>query len=206
GLPTARPQSQCGRVVRPLPVALSEALPVVPRPGETISVRVRAAEPGTIACTTEDGAALEVSVDGGAPAKSANVAAGPHTVSIRGTQPKIAIASLGLAPTRLAASTPLPVITEATLAALPKFPVLTETSPAFLDLARDEPSSFLVTAEKPALYRLETTGLLSTSGNLRSRIVTSFLKSSANGIGRNFLIQSYLRSGDYQLSVSPNAP
>ena len=56
-------------------------------------------------------------------------------------------------------------------------------------------------AEKPALYRLQSTGLLATAGNLRSRTNPSFVRKSQNGIGRNFSLQQYLREGDYLVTV-----
>ena len=37
--------------------------------------------------------------------------------------------------------------------------------------------------------------------NLRTRVVTSLARQSENGIGRNFLVQRYLREGDYQITV-----
>jgi hypothetical protein len=201
-----QPQVKSGLVLRELPLDLTEALPLALKPGEAISVSFRSAEPGVLRCEGEDGAALDVSVDGGPPGKTATVAVGNHTASVKSALAKTAVVSLELAPVRLAASTPLPAIMDEQLASLPKLPVLTEASPRFFDLSRGEVASFLVNAEKPALYRLETTGLLATAGNLRSRTVTSFLKNAANGVGRNFLIQSFLRTGDYQLSVSPQNP
>ena len=56
----------------------------------------------------------------------------------------------------------------------------------------------------PALYRLESTGLLSTEGNLRTRTIPSYRRGSEGGVGRNFLVQEYLREGDYQITVKAN--
>lgn len=201
-----QPQVKSGLVLRALPLDLTEPLPLALKPGEAISAAFRARETGVLRCQAEDGSLLEVSVDGGPPAKAATVAAGNHTVSVKSPLGKTAVVSLDLTPVRLAAATSLPAITDEMLAGLPKFPALTEAAPHFFHLDRGQLRSFLVNAEAPALYRLETTGLLATAGNLRSRAVTSFLKNAANGVGRNFLIQSYLRSGDYQLSVSPQDP
>jgi hypothetical protein len=201
-----QPQVKSGLVLRALPLDLTEPLPLALKPAETVSTTFRAQETGVLRCQAEDGSLIDVSVDGGPPGKAPTVAAGSHTVSVKSTLGKTAVVSLELAPVRLAAATALPAITDEMLASLPKFPALTEAAPHFFHLDRGELRSFLVNAESPALYRLETTGLLSTAGNLRSRTVTSFLKNAANGVGRNFLIQSYLRSGDYQLSVSPGDP
>ena len=201
-----QPQVKSGLVLRALPLDLTEALPMALKPGETISVPFLATEAGVLSGVAEDGAALSISVDGGPATKAASVDAARHTVTVRSNFAKTAIVSIRLEPVRLASATPLPPISAELLAQLPRFPVLNDSAPHFFDLARGEVRTFLVDAAQPALYRLETTGLLATAGNLRSRTVTSFLKNAGNGVGRNFQIQSYLRSGDYQLSVSPLEP
>jgi hypothetical protein len=198
-----QPEVKSGLVLRALPLDLTEALPIALKPGETISAPFVSMEAGVLSGVAEDGTVLDISVDGGPATKAASIGAARHTVSVRSAFSKTTIVSLGLEPARLASATPLPPISAESLAQLPKFPVLNDGAPHFFDLARGEVKTFLVEAAQPALYRLETTGLLATSGNLRSRTVTSFLKNASNGVGRNFQIQSYLRSGDYQLSISP---
>lgn len=198
-----QPQVRSGLVLRALPLDLTDALPMALKPGETISVPFVTMEAGVLSGVAEDGAALDLSVDGGPARKAISVDAARHTVSVRSPFSKTTIVSLGFEPARLASAASLPPISAELLAQLPKFPVLNDSAPHFFDLARGEVKTFLVEAAQPALYRLETTGLLATSGNLRSRTITSFLKNASNGVGRNFQIQSYLRSGDYQLSVSP---
>ncbi|TPW13924.1 MAG: hypothetical protein FD130_1478, partial [Halothiobacillaceae bacterium] len=101
-----------------------------------------------------------------------------------------------------ASHTPLPTIPNTSAAAPPKFPLLTRDSPLFIDLERQQQSTFNVSVDQPALYRLESTGLLATAGNLRTRVHTSLFRQEQNGVGRNFLIQQYLGSGDYQLTVA----
>ena len=46
-------------------------------------------------------------------------------------------------------------------------------APQFFDLERRGSRTFLVKVDTPGLYRLETSGLLETSGTLRSRVITS---------------------------------
>ena len=83
----------------------------------------------------------------------------------------------------------------------PQYPVLSSDAPQFFDLEHRGSRTFLVKVDTPGLYRLETSGLLHTSGTLRSRVITSLDTQESNGVGRNFLIQQYLREGDYQLTV-----
>ena len=100
------------------------------------------------------------------------------------------------------ASPPLPPLPAGALAALPRFPSLRPSSPRFLDLARGASATFLVQAEKPGLYQLQTTGVLATGATLRTRTVTSLATGSANGVGRNALVRQYLREGDFQATVT----
>ena len=88
----------------------------------------------------------------------------------------------------------------------PQYPVLQADAPQFFDLERRGSRTFLVRVDTPGLYRLETSGLLETSGTLRSRVITSLDTQESNGVGRNFLIQQYLREGDYQLTVRTRGP
>lgn len=197
----AQPGVKAGVVLRPLPLDLTDPLSVTQRPGETVTVPIQVKEDGTLRARAEDGSLLELLLDGGSWQKSVAVTAGAHVVSVRTGGADTVIYSLALDPPRLDAATPLPALPDTALAALPKFPVLAEGSPQFFDLEREASATFLVRAEAPGLYRLQSTGLLSTEGNLRTRTVTSLDRESENGVGRNFLIQSYLREGDYQLTV-----
>ncbi|MBN1961573.1 MAG: hypothetical protein JW841_11555 [Deltaproteobacteria bacterium] len=67
----------------------------------------------------------------------------------------------------------------------------------------NEYHSFIVKVTKPGIYRLETSGLLATNGILRTRVITSLIRQQGGGEGRNFLIQQYLRAGDYFITVNP---
>ena len=197
-----QPGVSTGVVLRPLPLDLGEPLPLAPRPGESIAVPFAAAEPVRLVAATEDGGALEVAVDGDTAQASATAGAGAHTVTVRNPGGATVVCSLRAEPVRLLDSSPLPELPAAALAALPAFPALAAGAPTFLDLARGATATFLVHAARPALYRLESSGLLATAGNLRTRTVLSLDRQSGAGIGRNFLIQQYLREGDYQLTVA----
>jgi hypothetical protein len=198
-----QPGVRAGVVLRPLPLDLTEPLPVTQRPNDELKTSFRAAERGTLRARDEAGSLLEVTLDDGQRQKEVTVEPGEHTVTVYNPGSKTVVYSLALEPVRLQVSAPLPPIPTATLETLPKFPTLTAAAPSFLNLERTESATFLVRAEKPALYRLETTGLLATEGNLRTRTVISLDRQGSNGVGRNFLIQQYLREGDYQVTVRP---
>jgi hypothetical protein len=197
-----QPEVRAGVILRPLPLDLNEALFVSQRPGEDVAVPFDAREPGTLKAVAEDGSLLEVSLDGGPWQASARVAPGTHTAAVRNVGPGTRQYSLLVGPAALDPAAPLPPLPDAALAGLPDLPALTAAAARHLDLARGASASFLVRAERPGLYRLESQGLLATEGNLRTRTVTSLQRESANGVGRNFLLQPYLREGDYQLTVT----
>jgi hypothetical protein len=199
-----QPGVQAGVVLRKLPLDLREPLPLTPRPEETVDVSFEAPEAGFLTARTETGALLPVSLDGSDWTRQVEVKPGSHHAAVRNDQRDTLVYSLHLEPARVSASTPLPRFDEiAENAHVASLPVLTETEPRFFDLAPNENRSFLVRADAPALYQLQTTGLLATEGNLRTRTVVSFRRQAENGVGRNFLIQQYLREGDYQVTVTP---
>jgi hypothetical protein len=196
-----QPGVSVGAVLRELPLDLREPLPLVQQPDEKVSVPFKAEEVGTLRAIAEDGQLLEIAVDGGAWSKTTTPPLGTHTVAVRTTGKDTVVYSLGLEPERLSRTAPLPPVPDTRLAMLPDYPVLTDSAPAFFDLDRSQSRTFLVKANEPALYRIESSGLLRTAGNLRSRVVTSLASESANGVGRNFFVEQYLREGDYQMTV-----
>ena len=196
-----QPGVASGLVMRPLPVDMQYPLPVTQRAGETLTIPVRVAEKGTLRALAEDGRLLNIALDNGKKGTAIEVEVGQYRVTVKGSD-AVQVYSLGLEPARLSSQTPLPPMPDATLAGLPKFPVITSGAPRFLDLQRNSSGDFRVQVDKPGLYQFETTGLLHTGGRVRTRINPSLFSESENGVGRNFLIQNYLREGEYQLSVS----
>ncbi len=197
-----QPGVEAGVVLRPLPLDLAASLPLSARPGEEAAVPFAAAERGRVVAEADDGTLLEVAVDGGEWGRESWVEAGAHTVSVRHQGAATVVYALRFEPqSRLAAGSPPPLPGEL-LGGLPSFPQLVAGEPLFLDLARGEAATFLVHAEEPGLYRVESTGLLATAGNLRTRVVASLARAASNGVGRNFVIQRYLGEGDYQVTVT----
>ncbi len=192
------PGVKSGLDLRSLPVDLAQALAVYVRPGETLSLTVRASEAGLLDAVAETGEALPVSVNAGEARPQWRLSGGSCSVQIRNPGEEATWANLRFRPLRLLDETPLPI---PDLGQLPAFPKLTADGTYFFDLERDESRTFRVEANRAGLYRLQTTGLLATVGNLRSRTRPSFSRASSNGVGRNFLIHQYLREGSYQLTV-----
>lgn len=195
-----QPGVAAGLVLRPLPVDLGNSLPVTQEAGETLTIPVRIQEKGMLRALAEDGHSINIALDNGKKGATIEVEAGLYRVTVKGAD-AVQVYSLGLEPVRLASRTPLPPMPDATLAGLPKFPVIKSGAPVFLDLKRNSSSDFKVHVETPGLYQFETTGLLRTGGKVRTRINPSLFSDSENGVGKNFVIQRYLREGEYQLTV-----
>ncbi len=196
-----QPGVTSGVVLRSLPIDLKDALPVTQGPRENLTIPVSVPESGKLQALAEDGSLLPISLDNGAKGESIQVSPGTYRVSVAGSG-KFLSYSLELEPTRLAGTTPLPPLPDALLAGLPKFPVITPDEPQFLDLDRTSTATFEMKVENPGLYRAQSTGLLHTGASVRTRINPSLFSGTENGVGHNFMIQDYLREGDYQLSVS----
>lgn len=190
-----------GIVVRSLPIDLRTRLPVAQRGGEGLTIPVQVPERGVLQALAEDGRALNITLENGASGTALELNAGRYNVVIPASA-QAQYFSLGLEPTRLASSTPLPPLPDARLAGLPKFPVMVADRPHYVDLDRNSSVVHNVRVDTPGLYRFESSGLLATSGTVRTRINPSLFDDGGNGVGRNFLIQRYLREGDYQLSVT----
>lgn len=191
-----------GTVLRRLPLDLSDPLTLASEPGEEVEVPFRADGAGTLRAEAEDGSAPEVSLDGGVWQSAATVAPGPHIARVRHQKKQTLYFCLWLQPPALDPASALPPVSPEVLAKLPEFPALTEAKPQFLDLGRVSQATFLLNAESPGLYQVESTGLLATKAALRSRTIPTYAAESQNGTGRNFSLRQYLTQGDYQLTVS----
>jgi uncharacterized protein len=199
------PGVSAGLVLRQRPIDLANDLPMILKPHESIElpVIVPAAGEGVLVAAAEDGKPLAVALDAAPPAATPRVTRGPHRIALANDGDRSLPLTLHLARDALQPETAPPALAADRLKTLPNFPVLAPGKSVFLDVAREQQRSFNIAVTAPALYRLETGGLLRTQGNLRTRMVTSLSRADANGVGRNFLIQNYLREGDYQLSLAP---
>ena len=68
-------------------------------------------------------------------------------------------------------------------------------------LSASRKQHFTLIVEEPSLYRLETSGRLATQLTVRTALITQLFTEKQNGIGRNALVQQYLRPGVYQVTV-----
>ncbi|GMU66655.1 MAG: hypothetical protein AMXMBFR36_29290 [Acidobacteriota bacterium] len=196
-----QPGVSTGAVVRKLPLDLDHGLPIALAPGAEVEIPGRNRLESTAIARTEDGTALELSVDGGEWGREVAVPAGEHRLRVRSNEATTVAATVELVPVERGAARALPPLPEAALALLPAFPRLDDRAPAAFDLAREGSATFLVEAPEPALYRLETTGLLATEGVIRTRVQPRLEQAAQNGSGRNAAIATYLPGGEFQWTV-----
>jgi len=197
-----RPGVRSGLVVRELPIDLVRPLPLALRPGEEIAVAARVAEAGTIRAESESGESLELRTGASPWLKALETQASTLEVRVRNTGAATVLSALRFEASRLLENTPLPVLPPGQPAAPPQFPSITAGAAVFFDLERFGTATFNVRAAEPAFHTLESTGLLATGGTLRSRYLPALASASGGGTGRNFLLGSYLREGEYQLTVA----
>lgn len=192
-----------GAALRTLPIDLSNGVSFQMAAGTSAALPITFLGDGELRAEREDGTLVALALDDQAATTAPIRAQGRHRLSVSPPGDQPAFVSLIFTPAERLDTTPLPEIPASLLAARPNFPVLTAADPVFLALPPNGRPTFNVTVDKPALYRLETSGIIETAGAVRTRTVLALDRQASNGVGRNFLIQQYLREGDYQLTVSP---
>ncbi|MBN2442298.1 MAG: hypothetical protein JXJ04_13170 [Spirochaetales bacterium] len=81
------------------------------------------------------------------------------------------------------------------------YEILEADKPLFSDFDRTQLKQYLMIVTTPALYRIETSGRLATSIAIRSPLITETRNARQNGVGRNALIQAYLKPGNYLIET-----
>lgn len=189
--------------VRELPAPLEQPLSLLLHPGETVELRATVPERGVITATGADGEPAMVQIEGTGWQEVAEVRPGAEfTVEVTNPGKTRARVSLAWTPHTHLPSTAPPPLTPAQLATLPDFDDIRAGAPVYLDMERTERRTFDLVVDEPGLYAVQSTGLLATRGDMRTRTRTSFAAGNQNGVGRNFLVGRYLGSGQYQLTVT----
>lgn len=190
-----------GLVIRPYPLSIDDALPVVLMPAEEQIVTFYAGEDSQLAISAAARIAFTATVDGTPCQGPCAVSKGSHNVSVRNTGTKTQVLYLQTIPVRLLPQSGPVFLATGVEESFPKFPTLAEKAPIFADYGVLEQKTFLLRVDTPALYRVETTGLLKTACTVRTRVKTKLFSAEANGVGRNALVQQFLKEGEYQVTV-----
>ncbi len=190
-----------GLVVRSYPLTLLRPLPVGLIPGQKLKISFRCNAPGKLVVESAQGGFPSLSLDGRVAASPILVGAGNHELVLSDDSSPSMLFSLRViqgptaSPGRRAVY--LPKASGESLS----FPSVSEDAPLFFNLPRKGEKSVILRVKKSSLYRIETTGLLKTACSIRTRTRTRLFSDKAGGVGRNCLVQQYLKSGDYQITV-----
>ncbi len=197
-----QPAVTTGILARELPIDIKTPLPIHLMAGEDVSVPIQIDTDGELRVLTEDGKLLEFLV-GNTRSKHHQLTQGHYSARFTNLNDQDHHYQLIFIESSLLDKNKLTPISLNQLNTIPQFPTLNTTAMIYRDVERKELISFNIDVEKAGLYSLASTGLLQTEGTLRTRVVTQLDQQSSNGIGRNFLINQYLREGNYQLSIAP---
>jgi uncharacterized protein YecT (DUF1311 family)/outer membrane protein OmpA-like peptidoglycan-associated protein len=194
---------ETGVVLRKLPIDLAQGLPLNLKAGQELEIPVIVPAGGVLRAVAEDAGALKFGIDGDDAVTEWRGDGARHDLTIENPTDKAMMASLQFTPDALAPETPLPKLAPEILAAVPKFPPLEPRQTSYFNIAKGEQRTFALDIATAGLYRVESSGLLQTEGNMRTRTVLSLDRQASNGTGRNFLLQQYLGQGSYQVTVAP---
>jgi hypothetical protein len=187
-----------GLFVRPLPLTLSEPLPLVIDGRETVklplsggrAVEIRSPGGEPFSCALGD---TKVEARGGVCALPGQ--AGELTLENPGT------ASITLSLRRPSPPPPAPPPLVTWSPSLAPLPVLSPSNPAWFDFERGQGHALTFDVKDAGLYHVTTQGLLSTECRIRTPVVQEVGSATGGGRGRNCLVSSYLRPGRYLLDV-----
>ncbi|QOC22803.1 hypothetical protein IC757_01155 [Wenzhouxiangella sp. AB-CW3] len=196
-------QGHGGAILRPLPLRLDTPLPVTQAAESQRSFEVRGRAGQVVRASRADGSRLDIglSADGPWQDELSLGQVGTHTVWVRNQGEKAEIYNLHASLPDFGPES-IDELSGLTLEQEPErrpLPTLRTGQPVILDMRRGSERSHLVQVTRPALYRLETIGLLDTEVSLRNRVRVDLGSSSAGGSGRNFLLQRHLGPGEYRM-------
>ncbi|MBF0225114.1 MAG: hypothetical protein HQK76_06635 [Desulfobacterales bacterium] len=197
-----QPGVKTGLILKKLPINLSTPLSINLSPLEIALIEVEVNEEGIVEAIAEYGENAKIKIYKTSEFNDKlSLKKGTNLIAVKNDADTPKYFSITFSPTRILDDTPLPLISKELINNIPNFPVLSMDKPIYLDFLRNEQKTFKVIADNSSLYRLETTGLLATEGNIRTKLIPQIDSKKTNGIGRNFLIQQYLKEGDYQLTA-----
>ncbi len=189
-----------GLIVRQLPLDLRDPLPVTLLPDEHIPMNIQVKESSRLVIENDADMPFEISGYSQPISSGAALEPGKYTLYLRNAGEQAALFTVKTVPVK-----DMVTLTETDLLhnarEIETFPVLTAQKPLCRDFERGERQHVTLRVEEPGLYRLETSGRLATSLTVRTRLIPSLFSNQQNGIGRNALVQQYLRPGEYQVTV-----
>jgi len=196
-----QPGIKTGLNFRKLRMNPIDPVPVVQHPGESVKLPIEIDDTGELYALDHTGNLVEFVLDSRTCSRE-RIGPGKYDILIPGDIESLRSCSLIFESDLHRSGTELPLFEAPYTTDYLDFDFVSTEKPGFFDLDRRASRTFNVKTEEPGLYRLYSTGLLSVEGVVRTRLITHLSKKSANGTGRNFLIQKYLNPGEYQVTVT----
>ena len=192
-----------GIIVRSLPMDLSEPLPVILNPGQSVVVYIDIGQRSTLVIDSDKETPFLLTTDTvrwPAIAADSILPPGLYLFNLENSGTETTLFTLKTIPAKPASELTLGNLKDQ-LEKSKSFPQLTEHKPLYVDFKRNQKQHFTLIVEEPSLYRLETSGRLATQLTVRTSLITQLSTAKENGIGRNALVQQYLRPGVYHVTV-----
>ena len=192
-----------GMIIRPLPMNLSDPLPVILNPGQSVPVYINIGQQSTLVVERDKETPFLLTTDTVRwPAVAVDTILSPdlYLFNLKNTGTETTLFALKTVPAKPSSELTFETLKDQLKQPTP-FPQLTEQKPLYVDFKREQKQHFTLIVEEPSLYRLETSGRLATELKVRTALITQLFTAKQNGIGRNALVQQYLRPGVYQITV-----
>ena len=189
-----------GIIIRSLPMDLSEPLPVILNPGQSVPVYINIRQRSTLVIERDKETPFLLTAGERSLTADSILSPGSHKLSLKNSGTETTLFTLQTIPAKSTSELTLGEL-KTRLKQPEPFPQLTEQKPLYVDFNRNQKQHFTLIVEEPSLYRLETSGRLATQLTVRTALITQLFTAKQNGIGRNALVQQYLRPGVYQITV-----
>ena len=189
-----------GIVIRSLPIDLSEPLPVILNSGQSVLVSISVRQRSNLVIQADKEVPFLLNAGERKLNADSILSPGLHKLNLENLGTETTLFTLKTIPAEPPSELTLSDLKDQLEQPKP-FPQLTEQKPLYVNFERKQKQHFTLTVEEPSLYRLETSGRLATQLTVRTALITQLFTAKQNGIGRNALVQQYLRPGVYQITV-----
>ena len=189
-----------GVIVRSLPMDLSDPLPLTLNPGQSVPVSISVSQRSTLVIERDKKTAFLLNAGERRLTADSILSPGSHKLNLKNLGTETTLFTLKTIPAEPSSDLTFSDLKDR-LEQPTSFPQLTEEKPLYANFERRQKQHFTLIVKEPSFYRLETSGRLATQLTVRTALTTQLFTKIENGIGRNALIQQYLRSGVYQITV-----
>ena len=189
-----------GIIIRSLPMDLSDPLPVILNPRQSVPVFISVSQRSNLVVERDKEIPFLLTAGERTLTADSILSPGSHRLNLKNEGPEPTFFTVKTVPAEPPSELTLSDLKDQLEKSKP-FPQLTEQKPLYVDFERKQKQHFTLLVEEPSFYRLETSGRLATQLTVRTALITRLFTAKQNGIGRNALVQQYLRPGVYQVTV-----